>query len=53
MAKLAQYQECDKLHITLSEKKFGKLVKNVYFYLKSKKKNMKKFDVDVKVVSYC
>ncbi len=41
MAKLAQCQECDKLHITLSEKNFWKNFQKCLFWPK-KSKNMKK-----------
>ena len=44
MAKLAQCQECDKLHITLSEKNFQNFFQKCLFWPK-KSKNMKKNSV--------
>ncbi len=54
MAKLAQCQECDKLHITLSENFFLKNCQKCLFWPKmSKKKHSQKFLVSEFDILYC
>ncbi len=52
MAKLAQCQECDKLHITLSEKDFRKNFQKCLFWPEMSKNMKKNFGVRVWYIAY-